>query len=59
MCVAAAGSQVLQINCCCCILFFVVAFLFFRERIIFEERQLIFIFGHEYEVYRHRVKTVG
>ncbi|XP_026192320.1 uncharacterized protein LOC113147125 [Cyclospora cayetanensis] len=55
----AVGSQMLLLNCVCCCLFFAVSFLFFHERILFEERQLLRMFGREYEVYRQRVRTIG
>lgn len=47
------------LNFLCFPLFFCVAFAFFRERILFEEQQLINIFGSDYEVYRQRVRSTG
>ena len=47
------------LNVICCCLFSVVSFVFFLERISFEEKQLIKLFGRDYEVYRHRVRTIG
>ncbi|CDJ60332.1 isoprenylcysteine carboxylmethyltransferase, putative [Eimeria maxima] len=55
----AVGSQIVLLNVICCCLFSVVSFVFFLERISFEEKQLIKLFGRDYEVYRHRVRTIG
>ncbi|KAA0202804.1 hypothetical protein HAZT_HAZT010110 [Hyalella azteca] len=51
------GTQILLINPVCAVLYAVTSWLFFKERITFEEMTLISFFGQEYIDYQKRVGT--
>ncbi|BDA40839.1 Protein-S-isoprenylcysteine O-methyltransferase [Coccomyxa sp. Obi] len=51
------GTQVLLVNPICIIVFITVAWHFFRQRITFEEEQLHYFFGQEYDDYAEKVPT--
>lgn len=50
----AVGTQVLLANPACLVAYAVATFLFFRNRIPYEERILVRFFGSEYLDYRDR-----
>jgi protein-S-isoprenylcysteine O-methyltransferase len=52
------GTQVLLANPFCLPAFAVVSFMFFRDRIEYEERKLIQFFGQEYEDFRKKTPVL-
>ncbi|KAK9916461.1 hypothetical protein WJX75_002863 [Coccomyxa subellipsoidea] len=49
------GTQVLLVNPICTMIFAFVAWHFFKQRIVFEEEQLQWFFGQEYDEYAEKV----
>ncbi|VDM31186.1 unnamed protein product [Hydatigera taeniaeformis] len=51
------GTQLLLVNPLCSFIYPLAAYLFFRNRVYFEERSLVAFFGDAYRSYQHEVPT--
>lgn len=52
----AVGTQIMLLNPICTLLFTILSYMFFKDRITYEEKTLIDFFGDQYRDYRKKVK---